>query len=35
MSFDNIDFETNPNFKFKEYPAELRECLGSTYVYDV
>ena len=35
MSFDNINFETNPNFKFREYPAELRECLGSTYVYDV
>ena len=35
MSFDNMNFETNPNFKFREYPAELRECLGSTYVYDV
>jgi hypothetical protein len=26
---------TNPNFKFREYPAELRECLGTTYTYDV
>ena len=35
MSFDKQNFKTNPNFKFREYPAELRECLGTTYTYDV
>ena len=35
MSFDQQNFVTNPNFKFREYPAELRECLGTTYTYDV
>ena len=35
MSFDNQNFTTNPNFKFREYPAELRECLGTTFTYDV
>jgi hypothetical protein len=35
MSFDKQNFKTNPNFKFREYPVELRECLGTTYTYDV
>ena len=35
MSFDKQNFKTNPNFKFREYPAELRECLGTTFTYDV
>ena len=35
MSFDKQNFKTNPNFKFRENPAELRECLGTTYTYDV
>ena len=35
MSFDKQNFISNPNFKFYEYPAELRECLGTTYTYDV
>ena len=35
MSFDKQNFKTNPNFKFREYPADLRECLGTTYTYDV
>ena len=35
MSFDKQNFISNPNFKFCEYPAELRECLGTTYTYDV
>ena len=35
MSFDQQNFISNPNFKFREYPAELRECLGTTYTYDV
>ena len=35
MSFDQQNFVTNPNFKFREYPAEKRECLGTTYTYDV
>ena len=35
MSFDQQNFVTNPNFKFREYPATLRECLGTTYTYDV
>ena len=35
MSFDKQNFITNPNFKFQEYPSELRECLGTTYTYDV
>ena len=35
MSFDKQNFKTNPNFKFREYPTELRECLGTTYTYDV
>ena len=35
MSFDKQNFITNPNFKFCEYPAEFRECLGTTYTYDV
>ena len=35
MSFDKQNFKTNPNFKFRENPADLRECLGTTYTYDV
>ena len=35
MSFDNQNFTSNPNFKFRENPAELRECLGTTFTYDV
>ena len=35
MSFDKQNFKTNPNFKFRESPADLRECLGTTYTYDV
>ena len=35
MSFDKQNFVTNPNFKFRENPAELRECLGTTFTYDV
>ena len=35
MSFDKQNFISNPNFKFQEYPAQLRECLGTTYTYDV
>ena len=35
MSFDQQNFISNPNFKFREYPAELRECLGTTFTYDV
>ena len=35
MSFDNQNFTSNPNFKFREYPAVLRECLGTTFTYDV
>ena len=35
MSFDKQNFITNPNFKFQEYPSELRECLGTTFTYDV
>ena len=35
MSFDQQNFVSNPNFKFREYPAELRECLGTTLTYDV
>ena len=35
MSFDKQNFKTNPNLKFRENPAELRECLGTTYTYDV
>lgn len=35
MSFDQQNFVTNPNFKFREYPATLRECLGTTYSFDV
>ena len=35
MSFDKQNFKTNPNFKYRESPADLRECLGTTYTYDV
>jgi len=35
MSFDKQNFKTNPNFQFREYPAVLRECLGTTFTYDV
>ena len=35
MSFDRQNFKTNPNFKYRESPADLRECLGTTYTYDV
>ena len=35
MSFDQQNFVSNPNFKFREYPADLRECLGTTFTYDV
>ena len=35
MSFDQQNFVSNPNFKFREYPSTLRECLGTTFTYDV
>ena len=35
MSFDNVNFKSNPNFKFKEIVKEKTECLASTYQFDV
>lgn len=34
MSFDEINFKSNPNFKFKEYIKEKSECLSCTYSFD-
>lgn len=35
MSFDNVNFTSNPNFKFKEIVIEKTECLAATYQFDV
>ena len=34
MSFDKVNFKSNPNFKFKEIVKEKTECLASTYQFD-
>ena len=34
MSFDYDNFNSNPNFKFKEYVVEKAECLASTCQFD-
>ena len=34
MSFDLVNFKSNPNFKFKEYVKEKSECLASTCQFD-
>ena len=34
MSFDELNFTTTPNFKFKEYIKETAECLGVNFTFD-
>ena len=34
MSFENLNFKSNPNFKYKEVVIEKTECLGSSYQFD-
>ena len=34
MSFENVNFRTNPNFKFKEIVREKSECLSGSYQFD-
>ena len=34
MSFEEISFKTEPNFKYKGIVKEKSECLSSTYQYD-
>ena len=34
MSFEMVNFKSNPNFKFKEIVVEKTECLASTYQFD-
>ena len=34
MSFEQINFKSNPNFKFKEIVQEKTECLASSYQFD-
>lgn len=34
MSFEFVNFKSNPNFKFKEIVVEKTECLASSYQFD-
>lgn len=34
MSFEEIKFNSNPNFRFKEIVTDKSECLSSTYQFD-